>query len=67
MWEALKSKKFKAFLGGVLVALGSALAGKVGWDSAMISIVVLVLAYLGIQGALDIAKAKADAIIKAGK
>ena len=58
MWEALKSKKFKAFLGGVLIALGSALAEKIGWNQAIISIVMLVMSYLGVETAVDIARAK---------
>ena len=56
--DALKSKKFQAFLGGVLIALGSALSGKLGWNQAIVSIVILVLGYLGIEGSVDIARAK---------
>jgi len=56
--NALKSKKFQAFLGGILIALGSALAGKLSWNQAIISIVVLVLGYLGIEGSVDIARAR---------
>ncbi|MHA1329996.1 MAG: hypothetical protein ACTSR2_02855 [Candidatus Hodarchaeales archaeon] len=55
-----KSKKFNAFLGGVLIALGSALTGQIEWGKAIIDIVILVLGYVGVEGAVDVARIKAE-------
>lgn len=58
-WEKLKSRKFQAFLGGILVAIGSMLTGELSVLNGVIAIVVLALGYMGIEGAVDYAKAKA--------
>lgn len=54
MWEALKSKKFKAFLGGLLIILGGMLTGKVGVSEGITAMIPLILAYIGVQGAIDL-------------
>lgn len=51
--DKLKSRKFQAFLGGVLIALGSMLTGELSMMNGVMAVVVLVLGYMGIQGAVD--------------
>ena len=58
MWEKLKSRKFQALIGGILIALGSALGEKIGFSQAIIAIVTLIIGYFGIEGAVDIARAR---------
>jgi len=56
----LGDKKLRAVLGGILIALGSALAEKIGWGQAVISVVVLILGYLGIETGTEIARMKLE-------
>jgi len=52
----LTSRKFLFTLGTVLIALGSALKGEIEFGQAIIAIVVAVLGYLGVEGAIDYAR-----------
>lgn len=53
MWESLKSKKFKAFLGGMLIILGGMITGKMEIAQGIIAMIPLILGYIGVQGAID--------------
>jgi hypothetical protein len=48
------SRKFLVTLGTVMVAAGGAISGQTEWGHALLAIVPVVLAYLGIQGAADV-------------
>ena len=60
MSKKFASRKFQALIGGILIAFGSALANKMGWDQSIISIVVLIMSYFGVEGAIDVARIKAS-------
>jgi hypothetical protein len=51
--EALKSKKFKAFLYAEIVILLPALAGKVSWQETVMAIASIAAAYMLGQSYVD--------------
>lgn len=53
MFESLKSRKVKFTLGGILIAIGGYLEGTIAPGVAINTIVVLILAYVGVEGVAD--------------
>ena len=47
------SRKFLATVAAVLAALAAALSGEIAWQEATRQIVVVVFAYLGVEGTAD--------------
>lgn len=52
------SKKLSLAVGGILITLGSALAGDVAWQTAILSIAGICVSYIAGQSAVDVQKAK---------
>jgi len=55
--QKLLSRKLWIAVAGVLAIIASALAGQVGWPDAIHQLLLLVLGYLGVQGAVDLTQA----------
>lgn len=55
--QKLFSRKLWIALAGVLAIIASALGGQVGWPDALHQLLVIVLGYLGVQGAIDLSQA----------
>ncbi|MHB9023473.1 MAG: hypothetical protein ACYC7E_04780 [Armatimonadota bacterium] len=53
----LTSRKLWLAIAGVLAIIVSALAGQVAWSDALHQLLILVLGYLGVQGAIDLSTA----------
>jgi len=56
--DKLKSRKFLALVGGVLIAIGTALTGEIAWSQSINAIIILVVGYLGVEGAIDFVRVK---------
>ena len=54
--QKLMSRKLWIALAGVLAIIASALGGQVAWPQAMHQLLIIVLGYLGIQGAIDLSQ-----------
>ena len=52
-----RSRKFLAFLGAVLIAIGGILTGEVTVLQGLIAIVTSAVVYMGAEGAVDVARA----------
>lgn len=55
--QKLLSRKLWIALAGVLAILASALGGQVAWSDAIHQLLIIVLGYLGVQGAIDLSQA----------
>jgi len=55
--QKLLSRKLWIALAGVLAIIASALGGQVGWPDAMHQLLIIVLGYIGVQGAIDLSQA----------
>lgn len=55
--QKLLSRKLWIALAGVLAIIASALGGQVAWPDAIHQLLMLVLGYLGVQGAVDLTQA----------
>ncbi len=55
MKAKLTSRKFIAVVAAAIAALCAAFAGELAWQEATRQVVALVLAYLGVEGAGDVA------------
>jgi len=60
--ERLKSRKFLSMVGAVLIALGSAISGAIEWSQAVTTVILAVLAYIGVEGAIDYKTAKPNTV-----
>ena len=58
--DKLQSRKFQLAIGSILMSLGGALSGQMDWTQAIIAIVVTSLAYMGVEGAVDVAYARKE-------
>lgn len=56
--DKLKSRKFQMSIGSIFVTMGAALQGEIRWDSAILAIVAVAIAYIGVEGAIDHAREK---------
>lgn len=54
MLEKLKSRKFQLVLGLSLIIMGSAIHGDMTMGTAIDKLFLLVSAYLGVQGSIDL-------------
>jgi len=54
--QKLLSRKLWIALAGVLAIIASALGGQVGWSEALHQVLIIVLGYLGVQGAIDLSQ-----------
>ena len=54
----LKSRKFQLTLASIFATLGAAFAGEISWEKAIMAIVIAVMSYLTVEGAVDYARAK---------
>jgi hypothetical protein len=55
--QKLLSRKLWIALAGALAIVASALGGQVAWPDAIHQLLMLVLGYLGVQGAVDLTQA----------
>lgn len=60
--EKFKSRKFLAMIGAVLAAVGTALTGQVEWSTALTTILIAVMGYVGIEGAIDYKTARPNSV-----
>lgn len=53
IYRNLASKKFQALIASILFTISTAIATGISWDQAQLSVVILIVGYLGVQGAID--------------
>lgn len=58
--KKIQSRKFQLALGAILTSIGMALQGQLDWTQAIVAIVITALAYMGVEGAIDVAYAKKE-------
>jgi len=55
LWQRLQSRKFLLIVAAIILIVTMALNGEITWAQAVYWLVPVVLGYLGVEGAADVA------------